>query len=186
MNKVFTDNGWKDYTYWQTEDKRTLRKINQLIEDICRNGNEGIGKPEPLTGNLAGYWSRRINDKDRLIYKIDADNVYVLACRYHYIIDNTVLRYAYYWFAYCTCSVIKCNKTIQSLCNEKALKNQGFLLNLNCGRWDLKKWEIRKYTNRKAFSVSLSCGFKNVFKGIGKYYFISSFFIWNISYLWHD
>lgn len=53
MNKVFTDNGWKDYVYWQTEDRKTLKKINRLIEDICRNGNEGIGKPEPLTGNLA-------------------------------------------------------------------------------------------------------------------------------------
>ena len=84
MNKIFTDNGWKDYIYWQTEDRKTLKKINQLIEDICRNGNNGIGKPEPLTGNLSGFWSRRINDKDRLIYKIDTDNVYILACRYHY------------------------------------------------------------------------------------------------------
>ena len=75
MNKVFTENGWKDYIYWQ---------INKLIEDICRNGNEGIGKPEPLTGNLSGFWSRRINDKDRLIYKIDESNVYILAWRYHY------------------------------------------------------------------------------------------------------
>ena len=56
----------------------------ELIEDICRNGNQGIGKPEPLTGNLAGFWSRRINDKDRLIYQIDDENVYILACRYHY------------------------------------------------------------------------------------------------------
>ena len=56
MNKVFTDNGGKDYVYWQTEDRKTLKKINRLIEDICRNGNEGIGKPEPLTGNLAGFW----------------------------------------------------------------------------------------------------------------------------------
>ena len=77
-------NGWKDYVYWQTEDRKTLKKINSLIEDICRNGNEGIGKPEPLTGNLTGFWSRRINDKDRIIYKIDDDNVYILACRYHY------------------------------------------------------------------------------------------------------
>ena len=84
MNKVFTDNGWKDYVYWKTEDRKTLKKINRLIEDICRNGNEGIGKPESLTGNLAGFWSRRINDKDRLIYKIDDENIYVLACRYHY------------------------------------------------------------------------------------------------------
>ena len=68
MNKVFTQNGWEDYFYWETEDKKTLKKINALIEDICRNGNQGIGKPEPLTGNLTGFWSRRINDKNRLIY----------------------------------------------------------------------------------------------------------------------
>ncbi len=84
MNKVFTENGWKDYVYWQTEDRKTLKKINNLIQDICRNRNEGIGKPEPLTGNLAGFWSRRISDKDRLIYKIDEQNVYILACRYDY------------------------------------------------------------------------------------------------------
>ena len=81
MNKVFTDNGWKDYVYWQTEDRKALKKINSLIDDVCRNGNEGVGKPEPLTGNLAGFWSRRINDKDRLIYKIDEESVYILACR---------------------------------------------------------------------------------------------------------
>lgn len=84
MNKVFTVNGWKDYRFWQLEDRKTLKKINALIEDIVRNGNEGIGKPEALSGNLAGYWSRRINDKDRLIYKTDEHNVYILACRYHY------------------------------------------------------------------------------------------------------
>ena len=84
MNKVFTENGWKDYVFWQTEDRKTLKKINQLIEDICRNGNEGIGKPEQLSRNLTGFWSRRINDKDRLIYKIDENNVCILACRYHY------------------------------------------------------------------------------------------------------
>ena len=59
MNKVFTDNGWADYVYWQTEDRKTLKKINNLIKDIDRNGNEGIGKPEPLTGTLSGYWSSR-------------------------------------------------------------------------------------------------------------------------------
>ena len=84
MNKVFTKNGWEDYLYLQTEDRKTLKKINSLLEDISRNGNEGIGKPEALRGNLAGFWSRRINDKDRLIYKIDQNNIYVLACRYHY------------------------------------------------------------------------------------------------------
>ena len=81
---TFAKDAWEEYLYWQSQDKKTLKKINQLIEDICRNGNNGIGKPEPLTGNLSGFWSRRINDKDRLIYKIDTDNVYILACRYHY------------------------------------------------------------------------------------------------------
>ena len=84
MNKLFTDNGWKDYIYWETEDKKTLKRINKLIEDISRNGNEGIGKPEPLSGDLVGFWSRRINDKDRLIYKIEGDDICILACRYHY------------------------------------------------------------------------------------------------------
>ena len=84
MNKIFTKNGWDDYLYWQIEDRRILRKINQLIVDITRNGNEGVGKPEALSRNLTGFWSRRINDKDRLIYKIDQKNIYILACRYHY------------------------------------------------------------------------------------------------------
>lgn len=84
MHKVFADTGWEDYFYWQTGDRKTLKKLNQLMNDIDRNGNAGIGKPEPLSGNLSGYWSRRINDKDRLIYRIDENNIYVLACRYHY------------------------------------------------------------------------------------------------------
>ena len=84
MRKLWLDEAWEEYLAWQTQDRKTLKKINQLIEDICRNGNEGIGKPESLIGNLSGFWSRRINDKDRLIYKIDEENVYILACRYHY------------------------------------------------------------------------------------------------------
>ena len=76
MNKVFTKNGWEDYLYWQMEDRKTLKKINSLLEDISRNGNEGIGKPEALTGNLAGFWSRRINDKDRLIYKFNNQKLF--------------------------------------------------------------------------------------------------------------
>ncbi|MDO4470283.1 MAG: Txe/YoeB family addiction module toxin [Bacillota bacterium] len=84
MNKVFTENAWKDYLYWQTEDRKTLKKINQLLNDISRNGNVGIGKPEALVGDLSGYWSRRINDKDRLIYKIDEQNIYIISCRFHY------------------------------------------------------------------------------------------------------
>lgn len=87
MNKAFTDIGWEDYLYWQTEDRKTLCKINTLLKDIKRNGNEGIGKPEPLTGDLSGFWSRRINQKDRLIYALEMDQIIIIACRYHY--DNT-------------------------------------------------------------------------------------------------
>lgn len=87
MNKAFTDIGWEDYLYWQTEDQKTLRKINTLLKDIERNGNEGIGKPEPLTGDLSGFWSRRINQKDRLLYALEMDQIIIIACRYHY--DDT-------------------------------------------------------------------------------------------------
>lgn len=87
MNKAFTDIGWDDYLYWQTEDRKTLRKINTLLKDIERNGNEGIGKPEPLTGDLSGFWSRRINQKNRLIYALEMDQIIIIACRYHY--DDT-------------------------------------------------------------------------------------------------
>lgn len=87
MNKAFTDIGWEDYLYWQTENRKTLLKINTLLKDIERNGNEGIGKPEPLTGDLSGFWSRRINQKDRLIYALEMDQIIIIACRYHY--DDT-------------------------------------------------------------------------------------------------
>lgn len=87
MNKAFTDIGWEDYLYWQTEDRKTLCKINTLLKDIKRNGNEGIGKPEPLTGDLSGFWNRRINQKDRLIYALEMDQIIIIACRYHY--DDT-------------------------------------------------------------------------------------------------
>lgn len=84
MIKAWTDEAWEDFEYWLKQDKKTLKRILLLLKDIDRNGNEGIGKPEPLSGNLAGFWSRRINDKDRLIYKFDDKNIYILACRYHY------------------------------------------------------------------------------------------------------
>ena len=84
MNKVFTDTGWEDYLFWQKEDKKTLKKINALLKDIERNGNEGLGKPEALSGDLAGFWSRRINVKDRLVYAIEHDQVVIIACRFHY------------------------------------------------------------------------------------------------------
>ena len=70
MNKVWTENAWQDYIYWQTEGRKTLKKINRLIEDVSRNGNNGIGKPEPLVGELSGFWSRRIDETNRLVYKL--------------------------------------------------------------------------------------------------------------------
>ena len=84
MKILWESHAWEDYVYWQFQDKKTLKKINRIITDICRNPFEGIGKPEPLKENLSGFWSRRIDDKDRLIYKIDEKNIYILACRYHY------------------------------------------------------------------------------------------------------
>ena len=84
MNKLWTDDAWNDYLYWSTQDKKTLKRINQLIKDIDRNLFEGIGKPEPLKYELQGFWSRRIDDNNRLIYKIENDNIIILHCRGHY------------------------------------------------------------------------------------------------------
>ncbi|WP_353097672.1 Txe/YoeB family addiction module toxin [Tissierella praeacuta] len=70
MKINFTEIAWKDYVYWQGQDKKRIKRINQLIQDIDRNYNEGIGKPEALKGNLSGWWSRRIDDKNRLVYRI--------------------------------------------------------------------------------------------------------------------
>ncbi|MEK4231357.1 Txe/YoeB family addiction module toxin [Solibacillus sp. FSL H8-0538] len=83
MNVVFSEQAWSEYTAWQTEDKKTVKRINSLIQDIQRNGHEGIGKPEPLRFDFAGYWSRRINEKDRLVYTIDEKNIYIIQCKYH-------------------------------------------------------------------------------------------------------
>ena len=84
INKLFTENGWEDYAYWQQTDKKVIKKINSLIKDIERTPYEGIGKPEPLKFDLAGLWSRRINSEHRLIYKIEGENICILACRHHY------------------------------------------------------------------------------------------------------
>ena len=84
MNKLFTENGWEDYMYWQLTDKKMVKKINSIIKDIERNLYEGIGKPEPLRFDLAGLWSRRINSEHRLIYKIEGNSMFILACRHHY------------------------------------------------------------------------------------------------------
>lgn len=84
MIKQFTDNAWEDYLYWQETDRRIVKRIHQLLRDIERNGNEGLGKPEPLRHELQGYWSRRINAEHRLIYAIREDSIIILQCRYHY------------------------------------------------------------------------------------------------------
>lgn len=84
MRKVFSDEAWKDYLYWEKQDKRTLRRINQLIQDIERDPFNGIGKPEPLKFNLSGCWSRRIDEANRLIYSISEDALNIYSCKDHY------------------------------------------------------------------------------------------------------
>ena len=84
MIKIWDDDAWEDYLYWQTQDKKTLKRINSLIKDIDRNGYDGIGKPEPLTGNWSGYWSRRIDESNRLIYKLVDGTIRIAQCRTHY------------------------------------------------------------------------------------------------------
>lgn len=85
MNKIsFTNRAWEEYCYWQLQDKKTLKKINMLLIDIQRNSFEGIGKPEPLKGSLTGYWSRRIDYVNRLVYKITDEQIEVIQCKGHY------------------------------------------------------------------------------------------------------
>ncbi len=84
MNKEWTDQAWEDYLYWFSEDKKILKRINQLIKDIDRNYYEGIGKPEPLKHELQGYWSRRIDDSNRLVYKIKDGKILIYQCKNHY------------------------------------------------------------------------------------------------------
>ena len=84
MNLTFTPSAWDDYQWFVQHDRKRVKRINQLIQDILRSPFEGIGKPEPLKGDLSGYWSRRINDEHRLIYTVKAEDVLFIACRYHY------------------------------------------------------------------------------------------------------
>lgn len=84
MKLVWDDNAWDDYLWWQTQDRKILRRINAVIKDIQQHGNEGIGKPESLKHGFQGYWSRRITDEHRLVYKITEYEVRIAACRYHY------------------------------------------------------------------------------------------------------
>jgi len=84
MKKIWSDKAWNDYLYWQTQDKKILKRVNQLVKDIERNNFEGIGKPEALKGNLSGFWSRRIDDANRLIYRINGEFIDILSCKGHY------------------------------------------------------------------------------------------------------
>jgi toxin YoeB len=84
MNFVFTELSWEDYLYWQKNDKQKLKRINELLKDISRNPYQGIGKSEPLKFNYAGFWSRRIDEEHRLIYRVIDDEIQIVKCRFHY------------------------------------------------------------------------------------------------------
>ena len=84
MGLLWEDRAWNDYLFWQTQDKKTLKRINLLIKDIQRSPFEGIGKPEPLRENLSGWWSRRIDEKNRIVYFEKDTVVYIVSCRGHY------------------------------------------------------------------------------------------------------
>ncbi len=84
MKYVFVDESWEDYIYWQNIDKKKLKRINDLLNDIARNPFDGIGKPEPLKHKYAGFWSRRIDDEYRLIYRYENNEIHILKCRFHY------------------------------------------------------------------------------------------------------
>ena len=83
-NLLFLPGAWEDYVYWQTQDRKTLKRINLLIQDIMRSPYDGIGKPEPLRDNLSGWWSRRIDETNRVVYKVEAGAIVIAQCRTHY------------------------------------------------------------------------------------------------------
>ena len=84
MNIIFSDHAWKDYLHWQKNDKNFSKRINALIKEISRNPRKGTGKPEPLKHALCGYWSRRINDEHRIVYKVESGDLFIAQLRYHY------------------------------------------------------------------------------------------------------
>ena len=84
MKLIFAEPAWQDYCYWQQQDKQMLKRINQLIQEIQREPFTGIGKPEPLKHALSGYWSRRINDEHRIVYKVESDALLIAQLRHHY------------------------------------------------------------------------------------------------------
>ena len=84
MKKIWHDKAWNDYIEWINNDKRTLKRINQLLRDIDRNGYRCIGKPEPLTGDLSGFWSERIDEKNRIVFRIEENTIEIIQCGSHY------------------------------------------------------------------------------------------------------
>ena len=84
MRIIFDDSAWSDYLWWQAQDRKVLKRINLLIKDVEQNSNEGIGKPEALRHQFSGWWSRRITDEHRLVYKLTDDSIVIASCRYHY------------------------------------------------------------------------------------------------------
>jgi toxin YoeB len=84
VRKIWTDEAWQEYLHWQSVDRKALRRINQLIRDIDRGGNEGLGAPEPLRGDLSGLWSRRIDASNRLVYRVVGDTIEIAQCGSHY------------------------------------------------------------------------------------------------------
>jgi len=84
MKYIFSEEAWEDYLFWQKTDKRVLKRINNLIKDISRDPFRGAGKPEPLKHALSGYWSRRITEADRIVYKVEGNSLYLAQLRYHY------------------------------------------------------------------------------------------------------
>ncbi len=84
MHLLWTDEAWEDYLYWQSQDRKCLKRVNQLVRDIQRSPHDGIGKPEPLKGDLAGWWSRRIDDTNRIVYRMNEGAVEIAQCRGHY------------------------------------------------------------------------------------------------------
>ena len=84
MKTIWFQEAWEDYVYWQSQDRKTVKRINQLLQDSVRNGYAGIGKPEPLKGEFSGFWSKRIDDVNRFVFRIQGDTLEVLSCKGHY------------------------------------------------------------------------------------------------------
>lgn len=84
MKLLWEENAWQEYLYWQTQDKKMLKRLNNIIKDIQRDCYNGIGKPEPLKENLSGWWSRRIDEENRIVYKQENNNIIIASCKSHY------------------------------------------------------------------------------------------------------